>query len=36
MIWLRGIYNIGGVLVTVLTSSVVDRGLESRAGQTKN
>jgi hypothetical protein len=28
--------HIGGVMVSVLASSAVDRGLESRSGQTKN
>ena len=27
---------IGGVMISVLTSSVVDRGFESRSGQTKD
>ena len=29
-------HRIGGVMVSVLASSVVDRGLESRSGQTKD
>ena len=28
--------RIGGVMVSVLDSSVVDRGIESRSGQTKD
>jgi hypothetical protein len=28
--------HIGGVIVSVLTSSAVDRGVESRSGQTKS
>ena len=30
------IYHIGGVMVSVFTSSVVDRGFEPRSGQTKD
>ena len=29
-------YRIGGIMVSVLTSSAVDRGLETRMGQTKD
>ena len=29
-------YRIGGIMVSVLTSNVVDRGFESRSAQTKN
>jgi hypothetical protein len=30
------IYHIAGVMVSVLVSSVIDRGFESRSGQTKD
>ena len=30
------LYRIGGVIVSVLESSAVDRGLEPRSGQTKD
>jgi len=32
----RGLYRIGGVMVSILTSSVVDCEFETQSGQTKD